>query len=256
MIDQVLALRSQEHRGTIHVLSRRGLVPHAHELRHAASPPVLDLPAETRELSALLATFRRQARNGTPWRAIMDALRPQTQQLWQELSDAQRSRFLRHALPWWNIHRHRIDPALAERFNDLVEDRTVIIHAGYARSIDENRGRACIHYRPRGTHQQQTIAADWVINCTGMERAGIAHSPLLRHMAESNLLTANDLGLGIEVDTTSRLVGRDGAVHPGLYAVGALTAGQFWEITAVPDIRKQASEVATAIASSCNAGTA
>jgi uncharacterized NAD(P)/FAD-binding protein YdhS len=40
----------------------------------------------------------------------------------------------------------------------------------------------------------------------------------------------------------------EGAAQSNLYAVGALTAGQFWEITAVPDIRAQAEQVAAQIA--------
>lgn len=35
-----------------------------------------------------------------------------------------------------------------------------------------------------------------------------------------------------------------GAVSRSLYAVGPLTRGAFWEITAVPDIRGQAAAVA------------
>jgi uncharacterized NAD(P)/FAD-binding protein YdhS len=81
-----------------------------------------------------------------------------------------------------------------------------------------------------------------------MERAGIAHSPLLQQMREKSVIGMDKLGLGISVDGQSRLCCPDGNVRPGLYAVGALTAGQFWEITAVPDIRDQAKKVAAEIA--------
>ncbi len=60
--------------------------------------------------------------------------------------------------------------------------------------------------------------------------------------------SARPLGLGIMVDETSRLIGRDGQPQHNIHVVGALTAGRFWEITAVPDIRVQANAVAAQIA--------
>jgi hypothetical protein len=50
--------------------------------------------------------------------------------------------------------------------------------------------------------------------------------------------------LGLEVDEQSRVVGADGAPADRLFAVGPLTRGQVWEMTAVPDIRIQAAQVA------------
>jgi len=57
----------------------------------------------------------------------------------------------------------------------------------------------------------------------------------------------DELGLGICVDRQSRVLDPDGRPQPGLFAAGALTAGQFWEITAVPDIRVQAKALAEEI---------
>ncbi|WP_117192631.1 FAD/NAD(P)-binding protein [Rhizobium terrae] len=246
MIDQVLSLRAQGHRGRIHVLSRRGLVPHAHPLRRAAPvPPEL---AESREISALLHALRRQARAGADWRGVVDGLRPQTQALWQSLSRDQRSRFLRHALAWWNIHRHRIAPDVSARFDALLKDGTVTVHAGFLQSLDREGEGAGIRYRKRGTKEIVSFRADWIVNCTGMERAGIGHSPLLRAMRDREMIAMDDLGLGISVDAQSRVVDPQGKPQPGLFAAGALTAGQFWEITAVPDIRVQAKALAETIA--------
>jgi uncharacterized NAD(P)/FAD-binding protein YdhS len=247
MIDQVLSLRSHGHRGKIHVLSRRGLVPHAHNTAHP-TPVLPRLPEKSRQISEILAGFRAQVREGAEWRALMDGLRPRTQALWQELDEAQKARFMRHALAWWNIHRHRLAPQVAARFQPLIDNGTVTVHAGFIREIEEASGRIAIRYRQRGTKEIAGIDVDWIVNCTGMERAGIAHSPLLQQMREKSVIGMDKLGLGISVDGQSRLCCPDGNVRPGLYAVGALTAGQFWEITAVPDIRDQAKKVAAEIA--------
>ncbi|WP_244475299.1 FAD/NAD(P)-binding protein [Rhizobium sp. Leaf341] len=257
MIDQVLTLRARGHRGTLHVLSRRGLVPHAHTHAHAhvhgrqhGTPVVPDLPGDPLTASGILAALRAQVRKGADWRSVMDGLRPRTQALWQRLPAAERSRFLRHGLAWWNIHRHRLAPAVFARFDALIRDGQVKVHAGFLDEISMDGGRPCLVYRPRGGQGVAQLTADWVINCTGMERAGLAHSPLLTQMADQGIVVPDALGLGLQVDGGSRAVGRDGRARTGLYAVGALTAGQFWEITAVPDIRVQAQNVANAIAAS------
>ncbi|MDK1492823.1 FAD/NAD(P)-binding protein [Sinorhizobium sp. 7-81] len=253
MIDQVLALRVHGHRGRVRVLSRRGLLPHAHPPADRRAPAVEPKLGRSREISALLAGFRMQVRDGADWRGLMDGLRPVTQELWQQLTKEQRARFLRHGLAWWNIHRHRIAPQISSRVDALKRDGIVTVHAGFLETIREGPRGALVSYRERQSRQPRSFNADWIVNCTGMERAGVKHSPLLRQMQRQGLITADELGLGLSVDTESRVLGLQEEPQPGLYAVGALTAGQFWEITAVPDIRVQAKSVASAIAATLRA---
>ncbi|MFK0207137.1 FAD/NAD(P)-binding protein [Agrobacterium sp. NPDC090283] len=246
MIDQVLTLRGKGHRGPIHVLSRRGLVPHPH-VSPPLPPTAPNLPESSTEISRLLQSLRRQVRDGAPWRSVMDGLRPQTQLLWQRLTPEQRARFLRHALPWWNIHRHRIAPEVSSAFGTLMSDGVLEIHAGYLRSIEEREEGIVVRYRRRHTQILKELQVDWVVNCTGMERAGIGHSRLLEIMRDDGVILLDPFGLGVEVDDQSRLLRTDGRSWPGLFAAGALTAGRFWEITAVPDIRVQAQKIAQEI---------
>ena len=246
MIDQVLTLRGKGHRGPIHVLSRRGLVPHPH-ISPPLSPADPRLPEGSTEISRLVQALRKQVKDGAPWRTVMDGLRPKTQLLWQSLTSEQRSRFLRHALPWWNIHRHRIAPEVHKAFEKLLSDGVLEIHAGYLRSLDEQDEGIAVLYRRRHTETLREFQVDWVVNCTGMERAGIGHSRLLETMRDDGVLLLDAFGLGVEVDGQSRLSSADGQVWTGLFAAGALTAGRFWEITAVPDIRVQAQKIAQAV---------
>jgi uncharacterized NAD(P)/FAD-binding protein YdhS len=73
---------------------------------------------------------------------------------------------------------------------------------------------------------------------------------LLKEMQQRGMIKADELRLGISVDEQARVLNGEAKIQPGLFAVGALTAGQFWEITAVPDIRFQAKDVSEAIARS------
>lgn len=245
MIDQALALFAHGFTGHVTVLSRRGLVPLAH-VSHPKPAMEIDIGALPTRLSQLLHAFRRESRHGDDWRRLMDGLRPQTQALWSRLPDAERRRFLRHALPWWNIHRHRVAPDVFLRFDGMIQSGQISVRAGYLLDVEGARPLT-LRYRPRGRKLVTSIQADWIVNCTGMERAGIAHSPLLQEMRRQGLIEADPLGLGIVVDKQSRIPRSEGT-DTVIYAVGALTAGQFWEITAVPDIRIQARSVAQAIA--------
>jgi uncharacterized NAD(P)/FAD-binding protein YdhS len=86
-----------------------------------------------------------------------------------------------------------------------------------------------------------------VINCTGPEGdIGRIRDPLIRSLLESKRARPDRLGLGLDVDSDSRLA--VSGPSPALYALGPLTKGAFWEMVAVPDIRGQAAGVARTIA--------
>ena len=84
-----------------------------------------------------------------------------------------------------------------------------------------------------------------MVNCTGflgdLDQAG---DPLLRRLLAAGLIRPDPCRLGADVDAASRLIGTGGQPQAGLYAVGPLTRGALWEITAVPEIRAQTEQVA------------
>src|SRR5688500_11653262 len=117
MIDTVLSLSAAGHRGRIVALSRRGQIPRAHADFAAAPVEAGELPA------GLMGQWRWLRRRSAEvgWRAAVDSLRPHSQALWQGLGLAEQQRFLRHARPWWDVHRHRIAPEVARQIVELVE---------------------------------------------------------------------------------------------------------------------------------------
>ncbi len=84
-----------------------------------------------------------------------------------------------------------------------------------------------------------------IVNGTGPQGDLTAtHEPLLRALTDRGLLRADRLRIGIDVDQDSQTIGADGTASDRLLAVGPMTRGAFWEIVAVPDIRRQAWSVA------------
>ena len=247
MVDQVLALNEYGHRGKIHVLSRRGLVPQAHVVPRApATEPAL-VPGKM-ELSAMLKALRQRIAETGDWRPVIDGLRPVTQSLWQEMSDEQRKRFLRHAVAMWNIHRHRMAPDIAAEIERLRASGRLAVHRGWLREIGEaDAGGITVTFEERDSRQQMGLSVDRVVNCTGLERCAINRLPLLADMAGRGLLAGDSLGLGVAVSGQSEILSAEGEPQTGLYAIGPMTLGRFWEIFAVPDIRVQTRDVAARV---------
>ena len=234
MIDAVLSLRAAGHEGRIVALSRRGQIPRAHT--DFAAAPVEQSEVPHGSVLALWRWLRR--RSGTVgWRAAVDSLRPHSHALWQSLDDPQQRRFLRHARPWWDVHRHRIAPEVARQVHDRVAEGRLEIVAGRIGAIrDKDGGLEVAIKRRRGVRETRRFA--YAINCTGplgaIERTSDA---MLRGLLDQGLVAPDHIGMGLEVDERSRAGDR-------VWALGPLAKGRYWEIVAVPDIRGQAAAVA------------
>jgi len=241
MVDVVLSLDEARLRGRITALSRRGLMPRAHA-DHGVAPVELDeIPhGSVRRLWDWLQ--RRGASVG--WRAAVDSLRPHSQALWQALGLAEQKRFLRHVRPWWDVHRHRIAPEVAGRIKRLIQLGQLEIAAGRVTDMWVDGQQLDVAIRRRGQRQASDHKYALAVNCTGpLGSMAASQDPLLKTLFEAGLARPDALDLGLEVDGRSRVAGSARA-----WALGPLTKGKYWEITAVPDIRGQVAAVAADIA--------
>jgi uncharacterized NAD(P)/FAD-binding protein YdhS len=225
-------------------LSRRGLAPRAHK--------AADLALTSRPYSGSPLTVLRQARRAaltSDWRAVIDDLRRSARTLWRSWSRAQRGRFLRHLRPIWDVHRHRLAPAVASRIQSMIASGELSIEAGRIERIEPAGTKVLVTWRRRGRGRTTTRKVDVVINCTGPLADVVASQiPLVKGLVASGYGRADPDGLGLDVDEQCRVRDIDGAPQDELYAVGPMTRGAFWEVTSVPDIRIQAAEVAEVIA--------
>jgi len=240
MVDMVLSLDAAGHRGRIVALSRRGQVPRAHAA-HAPAPVEL---AEVPQGNVLALWRWLRARGGAVgWRGAVDALRPHAQTLWRGFDAAEQSRFLRHARPYWDVHRHRIAPQVAEQLRAMIAEGRLEVVAGRIGGVREHEGGLAVVYSRRNMpFREREGSFSAVFNCTGpLGAMGRTDDPLLRQMIGDRLVAVDRLGIGLAADQASR-------AGPGVWALGPLTKGELWEIVAVPDIRGQVAEVADDIA--------
>jgi uncharacterized NAD(P)/FAD-binding protein YdhS len=245
MVDVALSLDAAGFGGKIVAMSRRGLLPRP----HVPPGPAGDRNEKpTSQASALLREIRARTRE-IGWRAAVDEMRPFTQSLWLSASVEERSRFLRHLRPWWDVHRHRLAPAVAATIEKMQARGQLSIVAGKPSQFEASGSGIDVGWRPRGASELQTLHARRVVNCTGPQ-GDLARStePLLRGLIDSGHARADANRLGLDVDSQSRLVGADGTPHPRLFGLGPMTRGAFWEIVAVPDIRTQVWTVARRLA--------
>ena len=241
MVDLALSLDAAGYRGRAIALSRRGQMPRSHADFDPAPVDYEEVPSG--QLRALWRWLRRRSAE-VGWRAAVDSLRPHSHALWQSLDGEQQRRFLRHARPYWDVHRHRIAPEVAQTLARMIAERRLEIVAGRIVASERDGDGLQVTIRKRGVLAPQTMRFDYAFNCTGpLHSIGRTKDPLLRSLLDAGQVRPDHLGIGLEVDERSR-------AEPGerLWALGPLTKGRYWEIIAVPDIREQAAAVAGDIA--------
>jgi uncharacterized NAD(P)/FAD-binding protein YdhS len=218
-------------------LSRRGQIPRAHADFEPA--PVDEKDAPHGSVRALWRWLRKRSAD-VGWRAAVDSLRPHSHLLWQSFDTWQQRQFLRHARPWWDVHRHRIAPEVASTVARMVSEGRLEIVAGRVVSAADRGDSLDIEIRRRGAAEPRQMRFDFAFNCTGpLHAIDRTRDPLLRSLLDAGAARPDQLDIGLEVDPQSRVAGGE-----RLWALGPLTKGRYWEIIAVPDIREQAAAVA------------
>ncbi|WP_426234022.1 FAD/NAD(P)-binding protein [Pseudomonas sp. TWP3-2] len=256
-LDVALTLDQQGHSGPVYMLSRRGVQPLSHRSsRHvdavagdvvqtlsSSAPTVLSYLRHMRSL------VRVAARDDVDWRDIVAAVRPITAQLWERLSEAEKRRFLRHLQVYWDAHRHRVAPASYAGFSALIEQGRLKPMAGRIHNIEVLPGGLRVHIGVRGSTAVESVEVSHIINCTG-PNSNLARvdDRLIVQLRQAGLIRLDRLGLGICVDQSLSVLNQHAAPLSWLSYVGPMLKAQFWEATAVPELRKYARDLAVRVA--------
>jgi uncharacterized NAD(P)/FAD-binding protein YdhS len=238
MVDVALHLAKRSPELDILALSRRGLLPRRHLVE---GPAPIPRPSPEGSSPLLVLRLLKEAARNDDWRAVLDGLRPHVHVLWRSWSPLERQRFLRHARPWWDIHRHRLSPPVAQKLDHLFASGRLRAVAGRIRSVDVADGAFDVLWSARGEVETVKTKASIIINCAGPNGDPIQASDLLMSNLVGRGFARPDVcRIGLDVDFDGRLIGASGEADPSLFAIGPITRGALWEITSVPDIRVQA----------------
>lgn len=246
-VDTVITLLEDSAERRVTMLSRRGRLPKPHVGQaHTAwvtkvpeGPLTADLLAE-----AVAAECRAAAERGVGWRAVVDGLRPATQDLWRRLPQAERVRFLEVHAREWEVRRHRMAPDVALRLQRYRYEGRLDVRAGTIRDVADLGPRCRVTTDPASTPYD----VDAIVNCTGpLADVRQSQDPLLRSLLARGAAGPDPLALGLDTTDDGRLRGADGRVVDGAWVVGPPRKGTLWESTAIPEIRAQAAQVAAAV---------
>jgi uncharacterized NAD(P)/FAD-binding protein YdhS len=253
-VDLFVQAQAMGHRGTIYAISRHGLLPCRHRTSTAPAPAAHpngpSIPVEgVTTARGLFHRVRSEAAlcqaGGSDWRPVVDALRPLTQSLWRALDDGERRRFIRHLASRWDIHRHRVAPQIDDQLHEARRAGELVVLAGRILNLTRKDGMTEVSFRRRGAAAAETVSVRRVINCTGPARdirAGT--SDLVQSLIAHGLGRPGPLALGLDVDDSGALIGRDGRAQDRIVAIGPLLKERLWETTAVRELRTQALDLA------------
>ncbi|GAB2966798.1 FAD/NAD(P)-binding protein [Hymenobacter coalescens] len=253
-VDVLMALRADQHRGPLLAVSRHGRWPAAH-----APQPVVPYPnyyashvAGHHTVAEVLRVVRQQlalgAAEGFDWRAVLDALRPDLGHIWASWPLAEQQRFMRHLATLWSTMRHRNPPQNAAVLTELLTSGRLQVHKGRVQHLAPH-GPAQLAVQVRHHRAHRTLVADHVVLCTGplMDYQQL-NDPLVASLRRAGLLTADAMRLGIAADATGALRNAAGGTSEYLFTLGPSLRPLWFESTAVPELRKQAADLATVLA--------
>jgi uncharacterized NAD(P)/FAD-binding protein YdhS len=248
MVDAAISLSESGHRGPIVAVSRRGLLPHAHRRAETAPIQETELPTPAKLgtfLHWLRARVRKEMRNGGDWRSVIDGLRTHAQAIWRAMPSDSRKRFLEHARPWWDIHRHRMAPEVETKIRALRESGQLQVLSGRIVEVNRKRDGARVRIRPRGSDVTSELDVSRIVSCRGLARdPQKSANPLVAQLLAEGYARVDPLGIGLDVDDDCALIDASGRASARVFVVGPMSQAAFWESIAVPDIRLQAASLA------------
>ena len=256
MIDVALYMGHRSSGRRIFARSRTSQMPRVHTALGFSEFPVdLNGAYDSREIlhrvrSALVVAET----SGHDWRNVVSTLRHSFPVVWNQLPDAEKRRILRHLTRTRDIHRHRMAPAVADQVRGLVAAGGLNVAAGRIVGISttKSQGREGFEVELRSSHGPEMLRVGALIDCSGpCSSAGPSRS-LLDHLIAKGMARPHPSGTGVDVDTHGALVNPIGDAQPMLHTIGWCRRGQLFESTAIPELRRQALEIARRISAEVN----
>lgn len=249
-LDVVAWLDHAQFRGSIRIVSPRGLLPLPHREPHTSVTPMLpavvdSAPAGLRARVAWVRGLLTEAEAaGEGFQAAMDRLRPHVERLYRSLAVDDRRRFLRHLRSYWDVLRHRAPVASLARVVRLQEAGRLQRTAGRVIVQDRSGPRIDVTVRTRGGALVHD-SVDAIVRCIGPALSlRESATPLTESLLRAGLAVADSTRVGLTTDPAGALVQADGTSSRFLYGIGAVRRASSWETTAMPDISAHARAIA------------
>lgn len=246
MVDFAMHFHGAGHRGKITAISTRGLLPATHRLGFTY-PSFYDEIRLHRRITDLLKSVRKHIEKAdsdrSDWRAVIDSLRPHTQEIWLNLPTAEKRYFMQHLSRYWNVARHRMPAEAAEVLDKMSTGGQLEIMKGRLRRIGYGDGRFEIVYGSNGIESK--IHADAIINCIGSEsNFERIDAELVKNLIANGHIRTDPISQGLDALPDGRIIDKNGVGSDVFCTLGTALKGVLLESTAMPEIRVQAKDLA------------
>lgn len=270
-VDKIIELKARGHVGSITAASRHGLLPRRHLDKPELHPAQLGWSEISKfKLSALAALklVRHHSAQAANWQGGVDSFRSVTQQWWSNLALSEKRNYMRHLQTYWDIHRHRMAPAIAAKIESYQTSGQLKVLSGgikqmqerlepvantelalQAEKIAQEIARTRVEVTIQERHSKaQTILVDRVVNCTGPQaQLKYIESPLMANLHKRGLIAPDPTGAGINCEPSGKIIDSSGKSSNRLFAIGPLLKAVLLESVAVPELKGQAQALAELI---------
>jgi uncharacterized NAD(P)/FAD-binding protein YdhS len=179
---------------------------------------------------------------GGDWRSIINALRVHVPVIWESAGLADKKRFMRHIMPYWNVHRHRVHSKLMIILDELIQRGQLQTLAGRILKVENNTA----YIQLRQSKELKKIKMDWLLNCMGPSTdVSKTSSPLMQSLVLRGSAAFDPLAIGFAATACGKLHTASGQLSSAFFTLGPPAKGIVWECTAVPEIRRQSYRLAT-----------
>jgi uncharacterized NAD(P)/FAD-binding protein YdhS len=252
MADVALALSADPDRTPrLATISRHGLMPQTQSTFRPSAvqgdgEALLACATSIRQIFSASRELAREVLHlGGDWREVVTFMRTVAPHIWRRLPELEQRRFLRHLQCYWDVHRHRLPPALSTRIEYLRRSGKLQINGGRIERLVPFREQLRVQWRRRGTENPTELVVDAVINATGPDYAiNRSVDPLIVSLRNDGLISPDRLNLGLRTTTHGACVAADGHAAEHLYYLGPLLRAAHWEATAATELRNHAEQLA------------
>jgi uncharacterized NAD(P)/FAD-binding protein YdhS len=145
---------------------------------------------------------------------------------------------LNQDLRWWNVHRHRLAPEIAEEVRVAIDAGRISVVKSGVSGVKENEDGIVVELSTG-----ESIKGDALVNCLGYKVAG--KESLIESLIASGIAQEGPLGLGVKTDYPRfNLLDGDGRPRGNFFVIGPVLFGERFETTAIPELREQADLIA------------
>lgn len=251
MIDAAISLAGSPYGPVVRAISRSGLIPKPHRpgyttVSELKLPPTGPLSIND-AMGIFLAEECRLQVAGGDWRDAMDSMRRVTPELWRRMPLKDRKWFLNNVQRVWEVHRFRMAPEIARRYDELVLEGRIVVSAGRVARLEPSTGGAIVSLATLGGTEK--LEVQHVINSTGASGNILDDPPpLIRELIEAGYVRPDDLLLGLDVTPEGRAITASGAISEHISVIGSLRRGVEWESIGMTELKKQAPVIAEGLA--------